>query len=58
MEKVKIGDKDSSGQEEWWCEWFVCPSCMAGYDKSYPSGHIYHDFKFCPDCGVELEWEK
>ena len=58
--KIKISDKDKSGMEEWWCMWYVCPNCKAGKkdEDEYSSGHIYSSFKFCPDCGIELEWEK
>jgi len=54
MDKIKIGEQDSTGMDEWWCMWFRCPKCKAGS----VSGHIYSSFKFCPDCGVELKWEK
>lgn len=54
---VKIGKRDSSGKDEWYCEWFVCPSCKTGWYEDYSSGHIYHSFKYCPDCGVQLDWE-
>jgi hypothetical protein len=55
--EIEIGKKDESGKEEWYCMWYICPNCKAGDNEYYSSGHIYIDFKFCPDCGIKLKWK-
>lgn len=37
----------SIGKDEMYCEWFVCPDCKGE--------NIAEHFKFCPDCGLNLE---
>lgn len=44
-----ITESDSVGMNEWYCEWFGCPSCG---DTS-----VTYDFKFCPGCGIKLKFE-
>lgn len=46
---VKIGKDCSTGYDEWYCEWYRCPNCS--------SVNITHPFKYCPTCGIKLEWE-
>lgn len=45
---IRISEKDNQGKEEWWCDWYRCPNC----NKSNIAGN----FKFCPMCGVKLNW--
>ena len=50
--QIKISKiEGSKEQEEWWCEWFNCPACEK-------KGEIACNFKYCPNCGVKLEWTK
>ena len=37
-------------KDEWYCEWFTCTNC----EKTW----IAEDFKFCPSCGVAINWNK
>ena len=46
---VVIGEAQSEGREEVWCDWYRCPKC----NKS----NIARGYSFCPDCGVKLQWE-
>lgn len=34
--------------DEWWCPWYDCPNCK--------ENECTPDFKYCPNCGVKLEW--
>ncbi len=45
--KVVITKENSIGQDEIYCEWFVCPEC--GFDC------IKKGFSYCPGCGAEIE---
>lgn len=48
----------STGREEWWCEWFICTKCDNCITDGYSvCGRITRNFKYCPDCGVEIDWE-
>ena len=47
--KITITDKDSTGQDEWWCTWFRCRNCKENW--------LYVKFKYCPNCGKELVWK-
>lgn len=47
---VSISEEDSQGKDEWWCNWYKCPGCK--------STSIAGSFKFCPDCGLKLNWKK
>jgi hypothetical protein len=46
---VAIGEAQNTGKDEWWCDWYRCPKC----DKA----HIARWFRYCPDCGVQLQWQ-
>jgi hypothetical protein len=46
---VSIGEAQSTGYDEWYCPWYVCPKCQKGY--------IARSFSYCPNCGVKLEWQ-
>lgn len=48
--KVKIGQAQNTGQDEWRCHWYECPECG--------EISIARRFEFCPECGVELVWEE
>lgn len=43
------------GKDEWYCNWYYCPECR-GVSKFGHSARLYRGFKFCPDCGITLEW--
>ncbi len=47
---VSIGEAQNTGRDEWWCDWYQCPRCDLA--------HIAYDFRFCPDCGVRLQWQE
>ncbi len=49
-ERTNIVDPKTGSDEEWFATWFKCPMC----DET----HINLNFKYCPDCGVELNWNK
>lgn len=36
--------------EEVYIRWFTCLNCKEDYIKS--------DFKYCPNCGKEIDWER
>ena len=46
---VVIGEDQNIGKDEAWCDWYRCPKCN--------ESNIARVFSFCPDCGVELQWE-
>lgn len=46
---VSIGEAQSYGWDEWYGEWFRCPNCE--------ETSIARGFRYCPDCGVKLEWQ-
>lgn len=51
---VKIGEQDVHDEEEFWVTLFKCPSCK----ECAITPNLYgYKFKFCPMCGVALEWE-
>ena len=47
---VSIGEAQNTGRDEWWCDWYQCPRCDLA--------NIAYDFRFCPDCGVQLQWRR
>ncbi len=49
---VAIADSHTMriGYDEWYCQWYRCPKCE--------EGHIARSFRYCPDCGVQLQWQK
>jgi hypothetical protein len=47
---VSIGEAQNTGEDEWWCDWYRCPRC----DRA----NIAYDFRFCPNCGVQLQWQQ
>lgn len=47
---ILIGEKQNTGQEEWWCHWYRCTNCKKEFIASF--------FKYCPNCGVKLRWRK
>jgi len=50
MKKTQIvTNKDDTGKEEWWCNWFTCRNCNVSY--------LYISFKYCPNCGIKLIWK-
>ena len=46
---VVIGEDQNMGVDEIYCDWYRCPKCK---EES-----ITRSSKFCPDCGVKLQWE-
>jgi hypothetical protein len=46
---VVIGEDQNIGVDEIFCDWYRCPKCK---EES-----ITRSSKFCPDCGVKLQWE-
>jgi len=46
---VSIGEAQNTGSDSWYCDWYRCPKCERE--------HIAYDFRFCPDCGVQLQWQ-
>jgi hypothetical protein len=46
---VSIGEAQCMGYDEWYCNWYRCPKCEAE--------HIARSFRYCPDCGVQLQWQ-
>ena len=49
-DSVSIGEAQNTGRDEWWCDWYQCPRCDLA--------NIAYDFRFCPDCGVQLQWRR
>ena len=45
---VAIGGAQYKGRDECDCPWYRCPKC--GEDS------MTDTFRYCPDCGVKLEW--
>ena len=48
--KVKITKRLYSHWDEWYVACFTCPSCK--------ENHIFSSYKFCPDCGVEVQFTR
>ena len=46
---MTIGNENSIGKDEIYCNWYSCPNCGSGYVRHYDS--------FCSNCGCKLEWE-
>lgn len=46
---VKIGNEQNQGKDELYTWFYSCPECW--------EVNIIRRFKYCPICGVELEWE-
>ena len=46
--KIKIKKSDSDLWDEYYCRIYECSSCN--------ESEIMERHKFCPMCGVELEW--
>lgn len=46
---VSIGEAQSTGYDEWYCPWYLCPKCE--------ESNIARSFSYCPNCGVKLEWQ-
>ena len=46
---ASIGESQNMGYDEWYCPWYRCPKC----EKE----HIARSFRYCPDCGVQLQWQ-
>lgn len=45
------------GKDEWWCEWYRCTACQTESTDMFESNaHIARIFKYCPECGVEIDW--
>ncbi|MCP4597017.1 TFIIB-type zinc finger domain-containing protein [Neptuniibacter sp.] len=44
---VKIKTDSGIGADELYCEWYRCPIC---------GWAIGDGFKYCPNCGVGIEW--
>jgi hypothetical protein len=47
---VSIGEAQCMGYDEWYCNWYRCPKCE--------EERIARSFRYCPDCGVQLQWQK
>ena len=47
---VAIGEGQNTGNDEWYCPWYLCPKCNKDY--------INRAFSYCPNCGVKLEWQE
>jgi hypothetical protein len=45
---TKVTLDDSQGKDEWYCTWYKCNNC--------DGTSLASTFKFCPNCGTELEW--
>ena len=46
---VAIGEAQYTGWDEWDCPFYRCPKCEEASIVMY--------FRYCPDCGVKLEWQ-
>jgi predicted RNA-binding Zn-ribbon protein involved in translation (DUF1610 family) len=46
---VKITNRNCVGLNEWYDYLFKCPNCK--------TSDIWRDFKYCPQCGVKIEWK-
>ena len=53
--KIMKVDKSTMIWNEWEGESFLCPNkdCV---DKNGAWNYIWSGFKYCPYCGIELEW--
>ncbi len=45
---VSIGEAQNMGYDELYCVWYRCPKCK--------KEHIARFFRYCPVCGVQLQW--
>jgi hypothetical protein len=46
---VSIGEAQDMGSDEWFCPWYRCPRCE--------KVSIARSFRYCPNCGVQLQWQ-
>ena len=44
----KYPPPQSRGKDELCSEWFICSKCS--------ESNIAEGFKFCPNCGLEIQW--
>jgi len=49
-QSATITKTDSDGNDDWYGEFFKCPSCSKTW--------IIKAFKFCPMCGISITFEK
>lgn len=49
MDKIIINNTTESDWDEWYCEWYRCPSCN--------EMDLMEEFNFCPHCGVPIKWQ-
>jgi hypothetical protein len=47
---VCIGGPQNTGYDEWYDQWYRCPSCG--------KTNIARSFGWCPDCGTKLQWQE
>jgi len=47
---ITIKVEDHGGLDESYDDWFICPNCKGG--------NIIIGYKFCPNCGVSIEFDK
>lgn len=45
---------EQTGMDEWRCMWYRCECQKDG--EWGGNSHIVRHFKYCPDCGVEIDW--
>jgi len=55
---VKV-DENKVVDNEWYGDNYQCPNPECSENKySYARYPLWHGYKFCPHCGITLEWEE